>query len=105
MQWQAGKGASNNNRGGRGGRGGGRNSRGGRGRGRGAESKPQTKEDLDADMDAYFLKDKKSGGSYLDNDLDSYFANRQKKDEAAATEEATEAAADAEADPLPVDES
>ncbi len=77
----SGRGSSQNSRGGRGGRGGGRNSRG---RGRGGQSKPKTQEELDDEMKDYFMKDKKSGGTHLDNDLDDYFANRtEKKDEAA----------------------
>ena len=78
--WFVGRGSSQNSRGGRGGRGGGRNSRG---RGRGSGGKPKTAQELDDDMAAYFLKDKKTANTHLDNDLDDYMNEREKKDEAA----------------------
>lgn len=68
---------------GRGGRGGGR----GRGRGRNFGGKKKTKEELDAEMDAYFLKDAKTAVTRLDADLDEYFALKDKAK--AATESVT----------------
>ncbi|KAI8805980.1 hypothetical protein BJ742DRAFT_818906 [Cladochytrium replicatum] len=53
------------------GRGRGRGGRGGRGRGRGRGVK-FTKNSLDAELDAYMLKDEKYAQNKLDADLDSY---------------------------------
>ncbi len=52
---------------------GGRGGRGGRG-----EAKPRTAEELDAQMDEYFLKsgDEKLVAAKLNEDLDSYWKNK-----------------------------
>lgn len=70
---------------------GGRRGRGrsGRGRGRGGgRSRPKTKEELDAELDQYNLKDAKHAQTHLDDDLDEYFKNKNTKK--AETEEAPE---------------
>ena len=41
----------------------------------------KSKEDLDAEMDKYMLRDEKTGTAILDNDLDDYFKNKSSKDE------------------------
>lgn len=56
-------------------------SKGGRGRGRGPpREKKRTKDDLDAEMDAYFLKDKDVAKKKLDGDLDTYLAGKKSKE-------------------------
>ena len=61
-------------RGGRRGRGGGRGGRGGRG----SSAKPKSKEELDADLDGYFMKDSKTAAQRLDADMDAYMAAKGK---------------------------
>lgn len=77
-------------RGSGGGRGGPRG-RGGRG-GRGSRpEKKKTKEELDAEMDTYFLKDEKTAAQRLNADLDDYW--KQKPAAAEGEEKAAEEAA------------
>ena len=54
--------------------------------------KARTKEELDAEMDRYMMKDEKTAAAKLDNDLDAYFKK-------AAASENDDAAAPADADP------
>ena len=61
-------------------RGQGRGGRGGRGRG---NSKPRSKEDLDAELDAYNKQDAKHAQTQLNNDLDDYFKDKSTKKPAA----------------------
>ncbi|KFM29259.1 hypothetical protein F751_1635 [Auxenochlorella protothecoides] len=68
---------------------------GGRG---GAKQSKATKEELDADLDAYFLKDGKTAAQKLNSDLDDYWS---KKPATATEEEAAPAAAE---EALPVEE-
>eukprot|EP00884_Botryococcus_braunii_P000494 jgi/Botrbrau1/10445/Bobra.0133s0052.1 len=56
----------------------------GRGRSFGRSEKKKTKEELDAEMDAYFLKDSKTAQTKLDADLDEYFASKDKAKAASA---------------------
>lgn len=51
--------------------------RGSRGRGRGSSGVPMTREQLDAEMEDYFKKDKSRGSQLLDEELDDYFAPRK----------------------------
>lgn len=86
-------------RGGRGGRGrpGGVRGRGGgrgRGRGRGNDERTPTADQLDNDLDSYFMKDSKAGGNKLDSDLDSYF--KDAKDQKSKADAKEPAAADGE---------
>ena len=74
--------------GGRGRRGAQRGGRGGRG-GRAAD-KPKSKEQLDAEMDAYFIKDHKHAQTKLNADLDGYFKEKGKKPAAENGEQAVE---------------
>lgn len=91
-----GAGVQKGGRGGRTGRGGGRG--GGRGRGRRDDrGKKVTAEDLDAEMDKYFMKDAKTAASKLDNDLDEYFT---KKSEKKVEEEIEEGAIAEDAEPV-----
>ena len=63
--------------------------------GRGGGSKPdkaKTKEELDAEMDSYFLKDEKSAPKKLDADLDDYWKSKPVVE--AATEAAEETPAE-----------
>ena len=67
--------------------------RGGRRGGRGDRGPPKTKEQLDREMDDYFLKgDSQVAKSKLDQDLDDYFAH--KPAETTAGEAVDEAAAE-----------
>ena len=63
---------------------------GGRGRGKEAEKKkPKTAEELDAEMDAYMMKDEKTALKKLDEDMDAYkAAGEKKKEEGKEAEEA-----------------
>ena len=74
--------------GGRGRRGAQTGGRGGRG-GRGTD-KPKSKEQLDAEMDDYFLKDHKHAQTKLNADLDSYFKEKGKKPAAENGEQGAE---------------
>ncbi|EJK64429.1 hypothetical protein THAOC_14834 [Thalassiosira oceanica] len=67
--------------GGRGGRGR-RNSGGGKSR---DESKPKTAEELEAEMDEYWMKsgNKELANKKLDEDMDSYWAKKEEKGDAA----------------------
>ncbi|CAK9876021.1 unnamed protein product [Sphagnum jensenii] len=53
--------------------------RGWGGRGRDKDRKPLTKEALDADLDAWRMKDKKFGGDSLDADLDKYWKKKEEE--------------------------
>mmetsp|Transcript_22070 Transcript_22070/g.45963 ORF Transcript_22070/g.45963 Transcript_22070/m.45963 type:complete len:124 (+) Transcript_22070:20-391(+) len=60
-----------------------------------APPKPKTAEELDAEMDNYWLnsKDKAIAGKKLDDDMDAYWANKEEKkdeEEAPAAEESKE---------------
>lgn len=61
---------------------GGSRGRGRGGRGRGGQEK-KTAEQLDAEMDAYFLKDEKTAAQKLNNDLDDYWKNKPADEEMA----------------------
>ena len=59
--------------------------------------KARTKEELDAEMDRYMMKDAKTAAQKLDQDLDAYFktADENEKDDADENEnENTDAAAE-----------
>lgn len=62
-----------------------------------AEGYTGLQEDLDAEMDAYFMKDSKTAVQRLDNDLDDYFKTKPAETEA-------EAEAEVEAAPEPIAE-
>ncbi|KAL4443554.1 hypothetical protein ABPG75_011291 [Micractinium tetrahymenae] len=79
--------------GGGGGRGGGRGGRGrgppggGRGgRGRGRSDKPKTAEELEREMDEYWLQDEKTAAKKLNDDMDDYWKTAPKKGEEKAAE-------------------
>lgn len=58
----------------------------GRGRGRGGDdAKKKTAEQLDAEMDAYFMKDEKTAAQRLNTDLDDYWKNKPAEDEEMAS--------------------
>ena len=83
-------------RGGRRGRGGGRGGRGGRG----SSAKPKSKEELDADLDGYFMKDSKTAAQRLDAEMDAYMAAKGKasaEEQPAAEADGAGEAADTEA--------
>ena len=63
---------------GRGGRRGGPK-RGGRG---GQREKPKTAEQLDAEMDDYFMKDEKTAAQKLNTDLDDYWKSKPAEEQA-----------------------
>ncbi|MEW5300666.1 MAG: hypothetical protein WDW38_005390 [Sanguina aurantia] len=89
----------------RGGAKGGRGGRGGGGRGgRGSSEPKRNLGDLDADLDAYMLKDAKKGKEHLDSELDSYFKGK-KPAKAAEEEEVAAVGAEAakQAEPAPMD--